>query len=264
MSLADPILVSSADADGIVLVTLNRPDTLNAADEHLHGAVAHVWDRAAAMPGARAIVLTGAGKAFSGGGDLGLLTRMVEDAELRARIMTEAGVIVRSMIACPLPIVAAVNGPAVGLGCSLTSLSDLVVMEEHAYLADPHVALGLVAGDGGALTWPLNMGLQRSKEFLLLGSRIPAQRALDLGLANRVVGAGEAVAEATGLAVQLASLPPQSLRETRRFLNQPLVTRLAEALDDLLTAETASFEEDRFRANLARLTHRAPQSAGRG
>jgi enoyl-CoA hydratase len=247
----------SADADGIVLVTLNRPDTLNAADEQLHGAVAGVWDRVAAMPGARAVVLTGAGRAFCGGGDLGLLARMVEDVELRARIMAEAGTIVRSMIACPLPIVAAVNGPAVGLGCSLASLSDLVVMEEHAYLADPHVALGLVAGDGGALTWPLNMGLQRSKEFLLLGSRIPARQALDLGLANRVVGAGESVAEAATLARRLAGLPPQSLHETRRFLNQPLVARLAQALDDLLTAETASFDEERFRANLAAMRDRS-------
>jgi enoyl-CoA hydratase len=188
MPSADPILFD-ADADGIVLVTFNRPGTLNSADEELHAAVATAWDRAAAIPGARAIVLTGAGKAFSGGGDLGLLARMVADVELRAAIIREAGTIVRSMIACPLPIVAAVNGPAVGLGCSLASMSDLVVMEEDAYLADPHVALGLVAGDGGVLTWPLNMGLQRSKEFLLLGSRIPARQALELGLANRARGA---------------------------------------------------------------------------
>jgi len=252
---ADPILVS-ADQDGIVLVTLNRPDTRNSADEQLHAAVAGAWDRAAAIPGARAIVLTGAGKAFSGGGDLGLLARMVDDRELRARIMAEAGTIVRSMIACPLPIVAAVNGPAVGLGCSLTSLSDLVVMAEDAYLADPHVALGLVAGDGGALTWPLTMGPQRSKEFLLLGSRIPARQALELGLANRVAGPGEVVAEATRLARRLADLPPQALRETRRFLNQPLAARLAEALDDLLTAETASFDEAPFQANLQAMLSR--------
>ena len=255
MSSTDPILLA-ADEDGIVVVTLNRPGSLNSADEELHGAVARVWDRAAAIPGARAIVLTGAGRAFCGGGDLNLLARMVEDTGLRAAIMAEAAMIVRSMIACPLPIVAAVNGPAVGLGCSLTSLSDLVVMEEDAYLADPHVTLGLVAGDGGVLTWPQNMGLQRSKEFLLLGSRIPARQALDLGLANRVVGAGESVAEATRLARRLASLPPQSLHETRRFLNQPLVARLEEALDDLLAAETASFEEAPFRENLQALRSR--------
>jgi enoyl-CoA hydratase len=256
---AGPILFD-IDEDGIVLVTLNRPAALNAANEELHGAVAGAWDHAAAIPGARAIVVTGAGKAFSGGGDLGLLDRMVRDVDLRVAIMTEAGTIVRSMTGCPLPIVAAVNGPAVGLGCSLASMSDLVVMEEDAYLADPHVALGLVAGDGGVLTWPLNMGLQRSKEFLLLGSRIPARQALDLGLANRVVGAGESVPEAKKLAKRLAGLPPQSLHETRRFLNQPLLARLDEALDDLLAAETASFEEDAFRANLKAMLDRPGKS----
>jgi enoyl-CoA hydratase len=256
MSSAEPLLVDSGD-HGIVLVTLNRPDTLNAADEQLHGAVAHVWTRIAAVACARAVVLTGAGTAFSAGGDLGLLARMTVDLDLRARIMREAATLVRTMVACPLPIVAAVNGPAVGLGCSLASLSDLVVMEEDAYLADPHVALGLVAGDGGALTWPLNMGLQRSKEFLLLGSRISAQQALALGLANRVVGRGEAVGEAHELAKQLADVPPQALRETRRVLNQPLAARVEEALDDVLAAETASFDDNGFRTNLWRMRERS-------
>jgi enoyl-CoA hydratase len=148
MSSAEPLLVDSGD-DGIVLVTLNRPDTMNAADEQLHGAVANVWTRIAGVAGARAVVLTGAGTAFSAGGDLGLLARMTADLDLRSRIMREAATLVRTMVACPLPIVAAVNGPAVGLGCSLASLSDLVVMEEDAYLADPHVALGLVASSIG-------------------------------------------------------------------------------------------------------------------
>jgi enoyl-CoA hydratase len=255
MSSGEPLIVDQDD-DGIVLVTLNRPDALNAADEQLHGAVAGVWARITAMAGARAVVLTGAGTAFSAGGDLDLLARMTEDLDLRAKIMNEAATLVRTMIACPLPIVAAVNGPAVGLGCSLASLSDLVVMEEQAYLADPHVALGLVAGDGGALTWPLNLGLQRSKEFLLLGTRIPAQQALALGLANRVVGAGEAAREAHKLAKRLADLPPQALHETRRVLNQPLVARIEEALGNVLAAETASFDEDSFRANLSSLRKR--------
>ena len=256
MSSVEPLIVDKDD-DGIVLVTLNRPETLNAANEQLHGAVADVWTRIAAMAGARAVVLTGAGTAFCAGGDLDLLARMTEDPDLRARIMSEAATLVRTMIACPLPIVAAVNGPAVGLGCSLASLSDLVVMEEDAYLADPHVAVGLVAGDGGALTWPLNMGLQRSKEFLLLGTQISAQQALALGLANRVVGAGEAVGEAHDLAKRLADLPPQALQETRRVLNQPLVARIEEALDDVLAAEMASFDEDSFRANLWRVRERS-------
>ena len=249
--MTSPPLIVEPGTDGIVLVTLNRPDSLNAADEELHGAVATVWADVARIEGARAVVLTGAGKAFSAGGDLTLLDRMVRDTSLRARIMAEAADLVHALADFPLPVVAAVNGPAVGLGCSLASLADLVVMSRDAYFADPHVSLGLVAGDGGALTWPLNMGLQRSKEWLLLGGRISAEQALQYGLANRVVDPADTVAEARALATRLAALPPQSVRETRRVLNQPLVARIDSALDGLLAAETASFEEDAFRSNLA-------------
>ena len=107
--------------------------------------------------------------------------------------MTEAIEIVRSMTAVRVPIIAAVNGPAVGLGCSLASMSDIVVVEEHAYFADPHVALGLVAADGGAFTWPLITSLLRAKEYILLGDRLPAAEAVQLGVANRVVPTGESV-----------------------------------------------------------------------
>src|SRR5262245_27667099 len=163
------------EARGAVrILTLNRPTALNAADAALHGRLARVWAELAADESAAAIVLTGAGKAFSGGGDLELLSRMTADEKLRAEIMAEAADIVRGMTSVRVPIIAAVNGPAVGLGCSLASMCDLVVMEEHAYFADPHVALGLVAADGGALTWPLLTSLLRAKEFILLGDRLSA------------------------------------------------------------------------------------------
>jgi enoyl-CoA hydratase len=242
--------------DGIVLLTLNRPEALNAANEELHGAIAAVWTELAAIEGAKAIVITGAGKAFSAGGDLPLLKRMVDDLELRAKIMSEAAALVRAMTTFPLPIVAAVNGAAVGLGCSLASLSDLVVMEEQAFFSDPHVALGLVAGDGGAITWPQNMGLQRVKEWILLGGQITSAQALEWGLANRVVPPGEAVEQARALATRLSKLPPQALAETRRVLNQPLNTRINEALDDILDAETRSFDEPAFQQNLERMLSR--------
>lgn len=255
MTSAEPILIDQGE-DGVAVVTLNRPEALNAADEELHGAIASVWSQLAGLPECRAVIITGAGSAFSAGGDLSLLERMSGDLALRRRIMAEAAEIVRAMTSFPLPVVAAVNGPAVGLGCSLAALSDLVVMAESAYLADPHVAIGLAAGDGGAITWPLNMGLQRVKEWLLLGGRISAEQALQFGLANRVVPDGQAVPEAGKLARRLANLPPQALRETRRVLNQPLAARIEAALDDILDAETRSFDEPAFRAGLARLRER--------
>lgn len=257
MTSSECLRIEAGD-DGIVVVTLNRPEALNSANEELHGAIAAVWPELAAIEGAKAIVLTGAGRAFSAGGDLPLLRSMIDDLDLRKKIMTEAAALVRAMTSFPLPIVAAVNGAAVGLGCSLASLSDLVVMEEQAYFADPHVALGLVAGDGGALTWPLNMGLQRVKEWILLGGRISAAQALDWGLANRVVPEGQSLTEARALATRLVKLPPQALAETRRVLNQPLAARVAEALDDILEAETRSFEEPAFQRNLERMLARRP------
>jgi len=235
------------------VVTLNRPGALNAANEALHGEIARIWRELDADPDVRAIVLTGAGKAFCAGGDLDLLDRMVRDATLRDAIMTEAAEIVRAMTSVRVPIIAAVNGPAVGLGCSLAAMSDLVIVEEQAYFADPHVALGLVAADGGGLTWPHLTSLLRAKEFILLGDRLPAADALQLGLANRVVPAGAAVAVALQLAERMAGLPPQALRESKALLNRALQHAVSSWLPGAVAAESASFEEPAFQGNLARL-----------
>ena len=238
------------------VVTLNRPEALNATDEALHRELANVWPDLDADPEARAIVLTGAGTAFSGGGDLHLLDRMVQDPELRAATMAEGAAIVEGMTSVRVPIVAAVNGPAVGLGCSLAAMSDLVVVEEQAYFADPHVALGLVAADGGGLTWPLLTSLLRAKEYILLGERLPAAEAVQLGVANRVVPKGQSLEVALGLAERLAALPPQAVRETKALLNQALRGAVGALLNGALAAETASFDEPAFQANLARMLRR--------
>jgi enoyl-CoA hydratase len=244
----------------IRILTLNRPESFNATNPALHGRLARIWPELAADPSIAAIVITGAGKAFSGGGDLDLLHAMTTDAVLRADVMAEAGEIVRGMTSVRVPIIAAVNGPAVGLGCSLASMCDIVVMEEHAYFADPHVALGLVAADGGALTWPLLTSLLRAKEFILLGDRLSAADAQSFGLANRVVPKGAALATAIELAERLAALPPQSVRETKALLNRALHRAVDTLLDDALTAETASFLEPAFQANLARMRSKKASS----
>jgi enoyl-CoA hydratase len=254
----DELLVEARGA--IRIVTLNRPESFNATNPALHGRLARIWRELAADKEVAAIVLTGAGKAFSGGGDLDLLHDMTLDAKLRADVMAEAGEIVRGMTSLRVPIIAAVNGPAVGLGCSLASMCDIVVMEEHAYFADPHVALGLVAADGGALTWPLLTSLLRAKEFILLGDRLPAADALSLGLANRVVPKGAALETAVALAERLAALPPQSVRETKALLNRALHRAVDTLLDDALGAETESFLEPAFQANLARMRGRKSSS----
>jgi enoyl-CoA hydratase len=243
-------------SDGVAVVTLNRPDAFNATNEPLHRELAGVWPQLDADASVLAIVLTGAGAAFSAGGDLGLLERMAADTDLRARIMDEAADIVRGMTSVRVPIIAAVNGPAVGLGCSLAAMSDLVVVEEHAYFADPHVALGLVAADGGAVTWPLLTSLLRAKEYVLLGDRLPAAEAVALGVANRVVAKGTSLEVARELAARLAGMPPQSVRETKALLNRALRGAVDQLLADALQAETASFDEPAFQANLAKMLRR--------
>ncbi|OAA27943.1 enoyl-CoA hydratase [Frankia sp. EI5c] len=250
-----PVIIETRGA--VRIVTLNRPDAFNAADETLHRALAELWPALAADHGVRAVVVTGAGEAFSAGGDLGLLDRMTRDPQLRVEVMREAHDIVRGMTSVRVPIVSAVNGPAVGLGCSLASMSDLVVIEEQAYLADPHVLLGLVAADGGALMWPLLTSLLRAKEFVLLGDRIPAQEALRLGLANRVVPTGTALTTALELADRLAALPPQAVAESKALLNSGVRLAVDSLLSAGLDSETASFKEPAFQRNLATMLSRS-------
>jgi enoyl-CoA hydratase len=253
----DALLVEERGA--VRVLTLNRPDALNAANESLHGALADVWSRLDDDAEARAVVITGAGRAFSGGGDLHLLDRMTNDTALRARIMEEAGAIVRGMTSVRVPIIAAVNGPAVGLGCSLASMSDIVLVEEHAYFSDPHVMLGLVAGDGGAVMWPLLTSLLRAKEYIFLGERVPAEEAVRLGIANRVVPSGTSVEAALELADRIAALPPQAVRETKALLNRSVNGAVEALLTTAIATETASFDEPAFRANLARMLGRSAE-----
>src|SRR6202023_721103 len=201
------------------LIELNRPEQRNAASEALHTALAGVWDRLAADDQVRAVVLTGRGRAFSAGGDFHVMTRVQRDEAFREQNIAEARSIISDMVRCPVPVVAAVNGPAVGLGCSLALLSDLVLMAEGAYLADPHVQVGLVAGDGGALVLPLIVGLARAKELLFLGERVSAGEALRLGMVNRVVPGDKLLDEALEVAHRLAALPARALQDTKHAGN---------------------------------------------
>lgn len=235
------------------VLTLNRPDALNATNLALHDAITEVWDVLAADTQARAVVLTGAGRAFSAGGDLGHIQAMQNDPELRRHDMEQAAILVRAMTNCSLPIVAAVNGPAVGLGATLAVLCDIVLIAEAAYLCDPHVSVGLTAGDGGAALWPLFMSLHRAKEYLLTGDRIPAAEAVNLGLANRVVPGDDVLAAAITLAERLAAQPKQAVASTKRALNLHLAAAAGSILDAALAEEFKTFDDDEHRAAVRRL-----------
>lgn len=230
------------ESDGPVrIVTMNRPDVFNAVNAGLHSGMANVWRQLAADTEARAVVLTGAGKAFCAGGDMGWFLQIREDPQLRAAMMREARDLVVEILHCPLPVVAAVNGAAVGLGCSLAVLCDIVFMAEQAFLADPHVAVGLVAGDGGAVLWPMFIGPLRAKELLFTGDRIPAEDAVRLGLANRVVSGDKLLEEAMAFAHRLAGLPVRALQDTKRAVNIHLEQAALNVLNFALAAESECF-----------------------
>jgi enoyl-CoA hydratase len=249
-SLAPDLLVHASGA--VRVVTMNGPERLNSVNTELHRALSALWDILADDDDAGSAILTGAGRAFCAGGHYPDLLRNHVDPAARRRSVRSAQRLTWSMIECEVPIVAAVNGPAVGLGASLASLCDLVVIAEDAYIADPHVTIGVVAGDGGAATWPFQIGMLRAKELLLLGDRVPARECERLGLANRVVPSADLLVVAMELAQRLAAQPRNALRDTKRALNLHVRTAAATVLDFALAAERESFASDDIRRTIER------------
>ncbi|HVW81843.1 MAG TPA: enoyl-CoA hydratase/isomerase family protein [Mycobacteriales bacterium] len=248
-----PDVIQVEDDGPIRVVRLNRPDQLNATNHVLHEGLAHLWPQIDADAEARAVVLTGNGRAFSAGGDFDYIDELVRDEELRKLSLTHGRMIVTGMAGCRVPIIAAVNGPAVGLGCSLVALSDVAYMAQSAHLADPHVLLGLVAADGGPITWPLMTSLMLAKEYALTGDRIPAERAAAIGLVNHVVADDQVMDEAMACARKIAKLPKQAVEDTRKVINLHLQRAVLATIDYALTAEHRSFDSAELRANLDRM-----------
>jgi enoyl-CoA hydratase len=244
----------------IRLVTLNRPEHLNATNHQLHAGLAALFPQLNSDDDARVAVLTGAGRAFSAGGDFEYIDDLSRDTTLRGTTLVHGRQIVTGMVGCRLPIVAAVNGPAVGLGCSLVALSDIVYMAQSAHLADPHVLLGLVAADGGPVVWPLLTSLQLAKEYALTGDRIPAERAAAIGLVNHVCPDDEVLNQALACAHRIAKLPKVASEDTKRVLNIQLERAVLASLDFALSAEDRSFTSPELRANIDRMLERQAEA----
>jgi enoyl-CoA hydratase/carnithine racemase len=249
--------VLDVEADGPVrIVRLSRPEQLNAINDELHLGLTRLFLQLTADTEARAAVITGAGRAFSAGGDFDLLDRMAKDRMLRHDVIAEGRELVINMVRCRVPVIAAVNGPAVGLGCSVIALSDVVYMAESAYLADPHVTVGLVAADGGPLTWPLHTSLLLAKEYAFTGERITAARAAQIGLANHVCPDDEVVPSALAAAHKIAALPRQAVEATKRVLNLHLERAILATIDFAMASETESFDTPDLQANVERFLDR--------
>jgi len=244
----------TVESDGPVrTVVFNRPAELNAINQNLHRALAEVWRQLAADLEAKVVILTGAGRAFSAGGDLDWIMSFLEDRAAGDESLREGAQIIEEVLRFPLPVIAAVNGPAVGLGCSLATLCDIVLISEKAFLADPHVSVGLVAGDGGAAFWPLLTPILRSREYLYTGDRIPAATAVELGLASRVVPADDLLPSARALAHRLAAQPTEALRGTKRVANLYLSQALSGAMQAGFAAEGLTMRSAEHRDRLLAL-----------
>ena len=244
----------AVQGDGPVrTVVISRPAELNAVNQPLHWALANVWRQLAADRAVRVVILTGAGRTFCAGGDVDWITTFLDDPVARDESIREGAQIIEEMLRFPLPVIAAVNGAAVGLGCSLALLCDIVLISETAHLADPHVTVGLVAGDGGAAFWPLLTPILRSREYLYTGDRIPAATAIELGLATRAVAPGDLLPEARRLAERLAGQPAEALQATKRVLNMHLSQARGGAMQAGFAAEAVTMRSADHRDRLLAL-----------
>lgn len=246
---APSLLVEKRGA--VHIIGINRPEALNAVDETLHHAMSGIWRALLEDDDVRAVVITGVGKAFSAGGDMVMFGRLIADPEARAYQIAEARRVFTEVINFGKPLVSAVNGPAVGLGCSVALLSDLLVMGESSYLADPHVAVGLTAGDGGAAMLPLLIGLMKAKEYVLLGDKITPSIAKELNLVTKVVADDTVLDEALALGERLAALPAQAVQSTKIAMNMHLSRAALGVLEYALAAEYTSFSTREFQDRVA-------------
>jgi len=248
-----PDLIVETDGP-VTIITLNNPDNRNAFTDAIHEALQEIWVHLADDRSVRAVVVTGAGKAFSAGGDIPGFIRSYEDPEYRRISLRGAQRLMEAQAAFPKPVIAAVNGAAVGLGCNLAVGCDLVYMAESSFLADTHVSIGLVCGDGGAVMWPLMMSLLKVKELLFTGDRISPEMAVEIGLANKVVPDADLLKEAVAMAQRLAKQPPQALQETKRAINMHLQAAIAMVAPFALSAEGESFATPEIKATIDSFT----------
>jgi enoyl-CoA hydratase len=224
----------------VLLVSFNRPESMNAVDARTHTELSWLFADIAQDAEAQAVVLTGAGRAFSAGGDIDWFTQMTQ--EQLDRLFVEARKLILDMLEVPQPIVAAVNGPAVGLGATLALMSDTIFMDERARIGDPHVLMGIAAGDGGAVIWPWLVGPARAKQYLMTGDLVPAAEAERIGLVNFVRPSEELLPAAMGFAERLANGPTLAIRATKASVNKLLRDTANLVLDTSLALEKEGFK----------------------
>jgi enoyl-CoA hydratase len=204
---------------GVLLITINNPEKYNAADEELHGELARVWNEVSRDPETRVAVVTGAGRAFSAGGDLAMVERMAGDHGRVSHMLGEMSDLVYNIINCEKPIISAINGVAVGAGVVVALLADIAICAEDAKLGDGHVKLGVSAGDHAAIIWPLLAGMAKARYYLLTGEMVTGAEAERLGMVAKALPRDQVLDESLRVADVLATGAQQAIRLTKRSLN---------------------------------------------
>jgi len=239
-------------------VTIAHPTSeLNAVDERLHHDLTALFAMLRREDQARAVLLTGRGRAFSAGGDFNWFPQLRDMARMEA-LRRDAKQLIWDLLDVELPIVAAVNGHAMGLGASIALLSDVIFMADTATIGDPHVKVGIVAGDGGVAIWPLAVGPARAKQYLLTGDPLSAVEAERIGLVNRVVPAAELADEAMKFAARLAAGAPLAVRYTKLSVNKLVKDALNVAFDTSTALELVTFQSDDHQEALAAIREKRP------
>jgi len=254
-------------ADGLATVTLDRPDTGNRIDRAFHYELQDVWRDLAEDREVRAILLTGVGRYFSVGGNVkGMLERPGGDVFAEDEVIEPRGArkIVQNLLDCEIPIVCAVNGDCIGLAATVALFCDITVCAEDARIGDPHVRIGLVAGDGGAVIWPMLVGPNRAKEFLMRGMLLRGEEAARIGLVNYAVPRAQVLEKAREIARELADGPPRAIRWTKLAVNKAVKEQVNLILDASFALEMATFgTEDHREAVRAFVEKRRPRFTGR-
>jgi enoyl-CoA hydratase len=225
---------------GILLMTINRPEQMNATDAALHNALSRVWLDIDDDPDVRVVVVTGAGRAFSAGGDLSWVSKIVNNYDEMKVAFKEAGDIVYRMSQCSKIIISAINGTAVGAGLAVALMADISLMAEEAKITDGHVRLGVAAGDHAAIIWPMLCGLAKAKYYLLTADFIDGKTADQIGLVSKAVPADELMNFAMKTATKIATGPRDAASFTKRALNL-WITQAAPAFDASLALEMLNF-----------------------
>ncbi len=236
--------------DGIALLTMNRPEVLNATNFRLHNELSRIWLDLGADPEVRVAVITGSGIAFSAGGDFEMIEQAMGNPEVIASNTQEASDIVYNLLNLDKPVISAINGVAVGAGLAVALLADISIAAENARITDGHIRLGVAAGDHAAIIWPLLCGMAKAKYYLLTCDFLDGKEAERIGLVSLAVPAEELMPKAMEVAEKLASGPQPAIRWTKRALNQWLRQAGHTAFDYSLLAEALGFFGEDVREGL--------------